>query len=401
MTSAVLTLNAGSSSLKFALFEVAEGRDLKPTLRGQVEGIGAQPHLIARDGAGAVAAEHRWPGGGRLTQEDFLGEVFACADDHLGGDRLSAVGHRIVHGGAGYWRPTVIDDAVLAALDGLCPLAPLHQPHNLAAVRAVRSVRPGLPQVACFDTAFHQGHADVVTRFALPRAWHDQGVRRYGFHGLSYEFVAGRLAELDPALAAGKVIIAHLGAGASLCALEAGRSVDTTMGFTALDGLVMGTRCGSLDPGVILYLLQQGGLTPEAVQELLYEHSGLLGVSGLSSDLRTLQASPDPKARQAIELFTFRIAREAGALMASLGGLHGVVFTAGIGENAPAIRAAVAERLAWAGLTLDAAANAAGAGCISTPASRLKAWVIPTDEETMVARHTVDVTRPGPGMLLH
>lgn len=389
MSDAVLTLNAGSSSLKFALFEI--GGDLQSVAQGQVEGIGSAPHLIVKDPQGKMLAEHRWPDGAALGHETFLATLFEVVADHLGADRLIAIGHRVVHGGATFSRPVRVDDQVLAQLQALCPLAPLHQPHNLAAIRAAQAVRPGLPQIACFDTAFHHGHAEVVTRFALPRAWHDQGVRRYGFHGLSYEFVAGALRQRDPGLAAGRVIIAHLGNGASLCALQDGRSIDTTMGFTALDGLMMGTRCGSLDPGVLLYLEQQAGLSPDAVQTLLYEQSGLLGVSGLSSDMRVLLASPEPAAKEAIDLFTFRIAREIGALTASLGGLDGIVFTAGIGENAPAIRAAIADRLAWTGIALDAEANAHGAGAISAPASRLKAWVIPTNEEAMIARHTADL----------
>ena len=391
MTNAVLTLNAGSSSLKFSLFEIASS-GLHLVLEGQIESIGSAPHLVVKDANNALVAEHRWPDGRSLGQETFLATLFALVQDHLGADRMSAIGHRIVHGGAAFSQPVLIDDGVLAQLDALCPLAPLHQPHNLAAVRAAQAVRPGLPQVACFDTAFHHDHADVVTRFALPREWHDRGVRRYGFHGLSYEFVSGRLRELDPSLAAGRVIVAHLGNGASLCAIREGASIDTTMGFTALDGLMMGTRCGALDPGVILYLQQQMAMTSEAVQTLLYEQSGLLGVSGLSSDMRVLLASPDPGAKEAIELFTFRIAREAGAMMAAMGGADGFVFTAGIGENAPAIRTAVAGRLAWTGLVLDPDANARGAGLISAPRSRLKAWVIPTSEETMIARHTADVT---------
>lgn len=391
MTHAVLTLNAGSSSLKFALFETA-GDALVLGARGQVEGIGTAPHLIARDAAGTVLAEHRWADGA-LGHEAFLATLFGVVEDRLGAGRLGAIGHRVVHGGPRFSEPVVIDGPVLAELETLGALAPLHQAHNLAAVRATMALRPDLPQVGCFDTAFHHGHAEVVTRFALPRAWHDRGVRRYGFHGLSYEFVAGRLRELDPALAAGRVIVAHLGNGASLCALQGGRSVDTTMGFTALDGLMMGTRCGALDPGVILYLLRQAGLTPAAVETLLYEQSGLLGVSGLSGDMRRLLASAEPAARDAIELFTFRIARETGALMASMGGLDGLVFTAGIGENAPAIRAAVAGRLAWTGLSLDDEANSRGAGPISAPASTLKAWVIATDEESMIARHTSDLLR--------
>lgn len=398
MTGAVLTLNAGSSSLKFALFKVAGG--LQAVCQGQVEGIGSAPHLIAKGVHGAVLADHCWADGAGLAHETFLASLFEFVDDHLGGDQLMAIGHRVVHGGAAFSQPALINDDVLALLETLCPLAPLHQPHNLAAIRASQTVRPGLPQVACFDTAFHHGHADVVTRFALPRAWHDKGVRRYGFHGLSYEFVAGELRRRDPDLAAGRVIVAHLGNGASLCAIKDGRSVDTTMGFTALDGLMMGTRCGALDPGVLLYLEQEAGMTPDALQTLLYERSGLLGVSGLSSDMRVLLASPDPAAKDAIDLFTFRIAREMGALTASMGGLDGVVFTAGIGENAPDIRAAVAERLAWAGLMLDAEANARGEGPIGARTSRLKAWVIPTNEEAMIARYTADFvaseSRPWP-----
>ncbi|MDB5444888.1 MAG: hypothetical protein JWQ97_205 [Phenylobacterium sp.] len=393
MTDAVLTLNAGSSSLKFALFEVG-GAAPHLTAKGQIEGIGSAPHLIAKDGTGAVLAEHRWPEGAALKHEAFLTTLFDFADAHLGERRLRAVGHRVVHGGAQFYQPTVIDDGVLTELDALSPLAPLHQPHNLSAIRAAQAVRPALPQVACFDTAFHHGHAEVVTRFALPRAWHDKGVRRYGFHGLSYEFVAGELRDRDPDLANGRVIVAHLGNGASLCAIRGGLSLDTTMGFTALDGLMMGTRCGALDPGVILHLQQQQGMAPEAVQALLYEQSGLLGVSGVSSDMRVLLASPQPAARDAIDLFVFRIVREIGALMASMGGLDGLVFTAGIGENAPEIRSAVAKRLDWTALVLDPQANAAGAGRISTASSRLKAWVIPTNEEAMIARHTADLVDP-------
>jgi acetate kinase len=390
VTDAVLTLNAGSSSLKFALFEVGDGGP-HLTSRGLIEGIGSAPHLVAKDASGAVLTERRWPKGAELEHEAFFATLFDFADIHLGDWRLRAIGHRVVHGGVEFHKATVVDAGVMTKLDALSPLAPLHQPHNLAAIRAAHSVRPDLPQVACFDTAFHHGQAEVVTRFALPRAWHDRGVRRYGFHGLSYEFIAGELHRRDPDLAAGRVIVAHLGNGASLCAMQAGISVDTTMGFTALDGLMMGTRCGALDPGVILHLQQEHGMTPKAVEALLYEQSGLLGVSGLSGDMRILLASREPAARDAFDLFVFRIVREIGALMASLGGLDGLVFTAGIGENTPEVRAAVAKRLGWTGLVLDPAANAAGAGRISTSGSRLTAWVIPTNEEAMIARHTLDL----------
>jgi acetate kinase len=387
MRSAILTLNAGSSSLKFALYRRIKD-DLALACRGKIEGVGTAPRLVARDADGRVLADRQWPDAPGLTHEDLLEPLMAFIDDLLENDVLTAIGHRIVHGGMAFQAPVLIDEALMAALERLCPLAPLHQPHNLAAVRAAQALRPDAAQVACFDTAFHHGHEDVVTRFALPRTWHDQGVRRYGFHGLSYEFIAGRLRRLDPALASGRCIVAHLGSGASLCALVAGRSRDTTMGFTALDGLMMGARCGAVDPGVLLYLEQQAGLTPEALSTLLYEQSGLLGVSGLSSDMRILLASDDIRAREAIDLFVFRIAREAGALQASMGGLDGLVFTAGIGENAPRIRAAVAARMAWTGLVLDREANGRGPGRISGPDSRITAWVMPTDEEAMIAHHT-------------
>jgi len=389
MTDAILTLNAGSSSIKFAVFEVAAEQDLRLTLKGQIEGIGTAPHMIARDPAGAVLMEKRWQGAADQSHEAFLGGLLDWIDAHLGEDQLVAVGHRVVHGGLEFAAPVILDQAILAALDLLCPLAPLHQPHNLAAIRAVSKVRPALPQIACFDTAFHRTQDAVATRIALNRELEAAGVRRYGFHGLSYEFVMGRLGELAPALAPGRVIMAHLGNGASLCGAGGGRSVDTTMSFTALDGLVMGTRCGSLDPGVILYLLQQRGMDAAAVEDLLYHRSGLLGMSGLSSDMRVLLDSADPNAREAVDLFVFRIAREAGAITSTLGGLDGFVFTAGIGENAPRVRAAVCARLAWHGIALDPEANAAGRGLISTPESRVQVWVIPTDEEAMIARHTL------------
>ena len=387
MSGAILTLNGGSSSLKFALFAQGEG-GMRKTVHGQVEGLGSAPHLTAKTAEGAVVEGRRWPPEAGLDHQAFLEPILALVEAHSHGARLRAIGHRIVHGGLAFREPVVIDASVLRQLDALAPLAPLHQPQNLAAVRAAQAARPGLPQVACFDTAFHADHAEVVTHLALPPPWHAQGVRRYGFHGLSYEFVADRLRALDPALAAGRTVIAHLGAGASLCAVQDGVSIDTTMGFTALDGLVMGTRCGNLDPGVVLYLQQQAGLSLEAVQDLLYNRSGLLGVSGLSSDMRVLLASQAREANTAIDLFVFRIVREIGALTASMGGLDGVVFTAGIGENAPAIRARVIERLAWLGAVLDPDANARGDGLISAAASSLKALVIATDEEAMIARHT-------------
>jgi acetate kinase len=396
MPDAVLTLNAGSSSIKFALFEIT-GAKLDSTLRGQIEGIGTAPHFVAHDPAGGALADRRWPDGKSQTHEALLGILLDWTDRHLGTDALVAVGHRVVHGGRDHDRPARVTNVLLAALEQLTPLAPLHQPHNLSPIRAIASLRPGLPQVACFDTAFHHDMPPVATRLALPREYEADGVRRYGFHGLSYEYIAGRLRETAPELAAGRVIVAHLGNGASLCAMRNGRSVDTTMGFTALDGLVMGTRCGSIDPGAILYLQQARGMSAEQIEDLLYRRSGLLGVSGISSDMRELLASSDKRAKEAVDLFAFRIGREAGALVSSLGGLDGFVFTAGIGEHAPPIRAAVCARLAWLGVMLDEAANMRTATRISTKDSRVDVRVVPTDEEAMIARHTLDVIGSGSG----
>jgi acetate kinase len=392
MADAVLTLNAGSSSIKFSLFEVDGASSLAS--RGEIEGIGTAPHLVARDPAGLVLGEQRWSDPNESFQS-LLEAVIAWTEGHLGADKLIAVGHRVVHGGPDFFRPTLVTQELLEALDRLTPLAPLHEPHNVAPIRAIAAARPNLPQVACFDTAFHHTMPKVATRFALPREYDEAGVRRYGFHGLSYEYIAGRLREVAPELAEGRVIAAHLGNGASLCATRAGASIDTTMEFTALTGLVMGTRCGNLDPGVILYLEQERGLTAKQVETLLYEQSGLLGVSGgISSDMRTLLASADVRAKEAIELFVYRIAREIGALTSTLGGLDGLVFTAGVGEHAPAIRESVCARLGWLDIALDNEANQRNAALISTPESGAAVRVIPTDEEAMIVRHTLDtVTR--------
>jgi acetate kinase len=395
MTNAILTLNAGSSSLKFSLFEAAGG-GLTRRADGGVTGIGDSPRFQARVG-GELVAERGAPDGGGQDHEAFLDEILRFAEAQLGDDRLAAVGHRIVHGGAEFTGPARLDADVMAKLEALSPLAPLHQPHNLAAGRARARGRPDVAQVGCFDTAFHHGHAAEVDRFGLPREWEARGVRRYGFHGLSYEFIAGRMRELDPDLAAGRMIVAHLGAGASLCAIQGGRSIDTTMGFSVLDGLLMATRCGALDPGVILYLAASHGLTAAALEDMLYRRSGLLGVSGISDDMRVLLASGEPAARDAVDLFVFRIVREIGALAASMGGLDGVVFTAGVGEHAPAVRERVCARLDWLGASLDAAANARGDPCISAPASRLALWAVPTDEEQVIARQTRDLVLAGSG----
>ncbi len=391
MTASILTLNAGSSSLKFALFDAGS---LTATARGEIENLGNAPHLRARDPAGAVLAEQRWPAGLADPYATALDALMTFAEAHLGEGGLGAVGHRVVHGGTDHGAPERVTPALLVALAALTPLDPLHMAHNLAPMRAIAATRPALPQVACFDTAFHRTMPPVAQRIALPRAIVGDGVRRYGFHGLSYEYIASQLATVSPRLAAGKVIVAHLGSGASLCALEAGRSIETTMGFSALDGLVMGTRCGSLDPGVILYLGQQGHSFAD-ITDMLYHRSGLLGVSGISDDVRVLLASEEPNAKAALELFGYRLAGLAGSLASALGGLDGLVFTAGIGEHAPPVRAAVCARLAWLGVRLDGAANAAGAGLISAADSAIEVRVIATDEEAMIARHTRTILRGG------
>jgi acetate kinase len=383
MTNVVLVLNAGSSSLKFALFRAAP--DGAALLRGKIAGIGGDAHATARDGSGATVWDRRWTAGAKPDHEALLGPLLDFVAGHLATDRLIAVGHRIVHGGTEFVAPTPLDDTAMAKLDALVPLAPLHQPHNLAAVRAVARIRPGLPQVGCFDTAFHAGQDAVVAGIALPRDLTEAtGLRRYGFHGLSYDYIASRLRTLDPAAAAGRVVVAHLGAGASLCAIRDGRSVETTMGFSVLDGLIMATRCGTLDPGVILYLARVRGMAVEEIEDMLYHHSGLAGVSGISGDMQKLLASDDPRAREAIDLYVHRIVRETGALASTLGGLDAIVFTAGVGENAPAIRAAVCARLAWLGAGIDDAANKAGRLRFSAADSRVSVWAIPTDEESVI-----------------
>lgn len=387
MSRAVVSLNVGSSSIKFALFTLgADGPE--PAVAGKLEGIGAGPRLVLRDRNGSILTDRDWNRGASLTHEVLVEQLFSWVTHHLSQHEIIAFGHRVVHGGMALSQPLLIDDAVLIALDALCPLAPLHQPHNLAAIRVIRKLAPNLPQVACFDTAFHHGCPDISKRFALPRALHDKGIRRYGFHGLSYAYIARMLRETDPVQAGGRVIVAHLGNGASLCAMRDGKSVDTTMSFTALDGLMMGTRCGNIDPGVLLYLQTHEGMSIEEIETLLYKRSGLLGVSGVSSDMRALHQSPVPHAAEAIDLFTWRAAREAGALISSLGGIDGIVFTAGIGENDPVVRASICERLSWTGIIIDQDFNARSAPIISRSDSRIFARVIPTDEERMIALHT-------------
>lgn len=388
---AILTINAGSSSLKFAVYRLGAG-DTEPraALHGQIEGIGTAPHLLMRDPAGKTIAERRWPADADHDYDHLLDSLLRDLESWLHGSPLQMVGHRVVHGGTRYAAPVLVDDAVLGELERLTPLAPLHQSHNLTPIRALRRVRPGVPQLACFDTAFHRTMPTVATTMALPRALQDAGMRRYGFHGLSYEFIARKLRCTAPELADRRLVIAHLGNGASLCALHRGCSVDTTMGLTGLDGLVMGTRTGSIDPGALLYLLQAKGMTPAELEDLLYRRAGLLGISGISSDMRTLLASDDPHAAEAVELFVFRAAREIAALGTSLGGLDGIVFTAGIGENAPEIRARIIARLGWLGAEIDPEANAAGGVVISTRQSRIDVRILPTDEEAMIGLHCLE-----------
>jgi acetate kinase len=391
----ILVANAGSSSVKFQLFGVESNGALKRQVRGQVDGIGTNPRLRAigadltvlvdraflapavSDVAGALAATGSW-----LREELQIHPI--------------AIGHRVVHGGPDYERPVRVDAEVLQRLERYIPLAPLHQPFNLAPIRSVLARFPEIPQVACFDTAFHRGHGALADRYAIPESLYAEGVRRYGFHGLSYEYIANALPFVAPEIALRRVIVAHLGSGASMCAIEGGHSVESTMGFTALDGLPMGTRPGQIDPGVVLYLAAEKGMSPEKVQNFLYRDCGLRGLSGISNDMRQLQDSSDPRAQLAVDYFVYRVGLNAGMLAAAMAGVDGFVFTAGIGENSPKLRAAIAERLAWLGVALDASANAEGGPLISRPDSRIPVYVVPTDEELMIARHTLALLAPGP-----
>ncbi|HKD47677.1 MAG TPA: acetate/propionate family kinase [Rhizomicrobium sp.] len=383
MSDAILTLNAGSSSLKFAVFEIVGDR-LRLSVKGEIEQLGGAQHFSAQDALGKKLAEMSLNVG--LSFDVLIEEVIEWVESHLGDAELAAVGHRLVHGGPNHAEPEHVTPELLKALDALLPLAPLHLPHNIAPIRAIARTRPGLFQVVAFDTAFHRTMPDVARQIAIPMRYEKEGVRRYGFHGLSYEYIAGRLREIAPVLASGRVIVAHLGNGASLCALKDGKSIDTTMGFSALDGLVMGTRPGEIDPGVLFYLQEQHGMDVNALQALLYHDSGLKGVSGISGDMRTLLASSEPRAEAAIALFVFRLVREIGALTASLDGLDGLVFTAGIGEHAPQIRAMTVDRLAWLGARLDETANHKNEDLISAADSRVGIHVIPTNEEIMIAQ---------------
>jgi acetate kinase len=382
-----LVLNAGSSSLKFCVYVRPETEQWRLKARGQIEGIGTSPHLSAKNAEGEKIADQRLSAEVRDGAR-ALDSLASWLREKYGGSRILGVGHRVVHGGARHDRPIILTREILADLKELIPLAPLHQPHNLAPIEAVFERLPEVPQVACFDTGFHRGHSAVADLVPLPRILTKTGLQRYGFHGISYEYIASILPQAAPEIAKGRVIVAHLGSGSSLCAMKDGRSVDNTMGFTALEGLCMGTRPGSIDPGVVLHLFQTLGYSAKQVEEILYKKSGLLGISGISNDMRDLLASQEPSARLAVDYFVFRISKEIGAFAAVLGGLDGLVFTAGIGENSPEIRQRICEASAWLGVELDKEANLHNSSRISNPGSRVSAWVIPTNEELMIARHT-------------
>ncbi|MFO1124965.1 MAG: acetate/propionate family kinase [Methylocystis sp.] len=386
MADLVVTLNAGSSSVKFALF-AADREWPRLILSGAVEGLGAKPRFRV-DVVEGEASEKKLAA--RLTHKQAIAAIFAWIEQAYPTAAISAIGHRVVHGGLRFSAPVIVDAETLTALREFIPLAPLHQPHNLAGIEGACEAFPHVPQVACFDTAFHRGHAFVDDAYALPYSYYERGLRRFGFHGLSYEYIARRLRAIDPIHAEGGVIVAHLGNGASLCAMKGGRSIATTMGFSALEGLPMGTRCGEIDPGLLLYLLESEGMTRKALSQLLYERSGLLGLSGVSHDMRALEASQEPRAEAAIAFFIHRIKMEIAALTAVIGGLDALVFTAGIGERSPRVRTGVVEGLAWLGLALDAAANARNDPIISASRSRVPVFVTPTNEEAMIARHTIE-----------
>jgi len=395
VTDAILVINAGSSSIKFSVFPGHESPSRQGIIcEGEGEGIGHRVHFTAKDSIGTPLVDEYLAEG--ASHEDALAALLRWLEVRYPDNQLVAAGHRVVHGGSLYTAPVLIDAAVIAELRRLIPLAPLHQPHNLAAIDALLKLHPTLPQIACFDTAFHHTQSEVATAFALPRRLAAEGIRRYGFHGLSYEYIASVLPDiLGPAAADGRVVVAHLGSGASLCAMQSRKSVATTMGFTALDGLAMSRRCGNLDPGVVLYLMQEKRITADEVSHLLYNESGMFGVSGISDDMRTLLASEDPSAKQAVALFVYRIRRELGSMAAALGGIDALVFTAGIGEHAAEIRRRVCEDAAWLGIDLDQSANAAGGVMITRLGSRTSAWAIPTDEDLMIALHAWTVLSSG------
>lgn len=393
MNGAVLTLNAGSSSIKFALYEAGGAGDPLEICRGRVEGLGTHPRFKAQDGKAQELSARDLPSTEVHDHATALAVILAFLRESFPDIRVAAVGHRVVHGGVRHSEPIIVDAALLSELSRLIPLAPLHQPHNLSGIAAAQAAFPDVPQVACFDTAFHRAHPWVNDTFALPRSYFDEGVRRYGFHGLSYEFIADHLRSTVPDVASGRVVVAHLGNGASMCAIHNGASVGSSMGFTALDGLPMGTRCGQLDPGVLLYLMDEKGMDVAAITDLLYNRSGLLGLSGISSDMRVLEASDDPKAAEAIDYFVFRVRREIGAMAAILGGIDALVFTGGIGENSVLIRERISAGMDWLGLAINAASNGTNDFDISAAHAPCRTFVIPTDEESVIARHTARLSR--------
>jgi acetate kinase len=385
MADCIAVVNAGSSSIKFAIFQANDEQHL--LFGGQIEQIGVAPRLTVKSSDGEKVLEKEWDAK-EVDHRSATEIILETTVGLIGGKPVVGVGHRVVHGGTQFTAPALVTKEILASLRTLCPLAPLHQPHNLAPIEAIQAAAPHVRQIACFDTAFHQSQPPLAQAFALPRELTDSGIKRYGFHGLSYEFVSARLRKIAPDQADKRIIIAHLGNGASLCAIHRGRSVATTMGFTAVDGLVMGTRCGSIDPGVLIYLMDERKMDARALEKLIYRQSGLIGVSGISSDMRTLRSSTDQNAREAIDLFIYRIVREIGSLGAALGGLDGLVFTGGIGLNDAATRREVVAGCGWLGAELDEQANTGSEGRIDATSSKLPIWVVPTDEERVIARHT-------------
>jgi acetate kinase len=393
MADTILVVNAGSSSIKFSVYSIGGASDLSLTLKGQVDGIGTRPRLRASDTGGRPLVNQTFPAAEIPDVAVAMGRVGAWLRDHLAGAVPVAIGHRVAHGGPTYRAPVAVDNDILVALERLVPLAPMHQPYNLRPIRTIQERFPHTVQVACFDTGFHRGHPDVADRFAIPESLYREGVLRYGFHGLSYEYIAQALPSVAPEIAQGSVVVAHLGSGASMCAIKCGRSVDSTMAFTGLDGLPMGTRCGQIDPGVLLYLVSEKSYGAKELERFLYHEAGLRGLSGISNDVRDLLASEDPRARFALDYFVYRVTRELGALAAAMQGIDAVVLTAGISENSPEMRARICKGAEWLGLKLDEAANRARGPRISMPDSKVSAWVIPTDEEKMIAQHTLKVWR--------
>ncbi len=390
MSDVILVINAGSSSIKFTVYDV-QGSDLTMRYDGQIEGIGTAPHFEAEDRNKETIHDETWSAesNGRSGHTIALAKLLGWLNSKLEGSNLIGVGHRVVHGGAEYTAPVVITDEVLQTLEGYVVLAPLHQPNSLAGINAVKELQPDLPQVACFDTSFHRTNPLVAEQFAIPYEFFEEGVRRYGFHGLSYAYIAHTLPTIAPDIANGRVVVAHLGSGASVAAINNGKGVDSTMGFTALDGLPMGTRCGSIDPGVLLYWLQEKGMDAHQIENMLYKKSGLLGLSGISNDMRDLENSDDPRAAQAIDYFVYRVVWSIGALAAVNGGMDALVFTAGIGEHSETVRGKVVQKLTWMGIELNEEANDRDAGLITTPESPIPVYVIPTDEEMMIAMETL------------